>query len=124
MSVGANTTVKVADDMSRFRVASAFQEALTTEAQDISTVSIPYDDLESFSRYPTVHPQPILLGFSLPSHYFSYTAKVKIVVNVFRQLVSFVRDHEAWDKYTTWSTSTDYALAQVRDPSLIFVCPH
>lgn len=114
MSVGANTTVKVADDMSRFRVASAFQEALTTEAQDISTVSIPYDDLES----------PILLGFSLPSHYFSYTAKVKIVVNVFRQLVSFVRDHEAWDKYTTWSTSTDYALAQVRDPSLIFVCPH
>ena len=41
------------------------------------------------------------------------------MVNVFCQLVSFVRDHKAWDNYaTSRSISADHALAEVRDPSL------
>lgn len=41
------------------------------------------------------------------------------MVNVFCQLVSFVRDHKAWDNYaTSRSISADHALAEVRDCSL------
>ena len=42
------------------------------------------------------------------------------MVNVFCQLVSFVRDREAWDNYATRrSTSTDHALVEVRNSSSI-----
>lgn len=77
-----------------------------SEAQDISIESIPYDDLESVSRYPTIQPQPqpIILGFSLPPYYFSCTASTNVVVNVFCQLVSFIYETEAWDEYITKST--------------------
>lgn len=101
-------------------MANVFQEALTSEAQDISTTSIPYDDLKSTSRHPTAQSQPIVLGFSLPPYYLSCTASSKVVVDVFCQLVSFVRDHEACDKYTTGrSISMNHALVEVCDSSSI-----
>jgi len=111
--------VKVADDISSFRVANSFHEALESEAQDIPTVSIPYEDLETISRYPNIQSQPIILGFSLPPHYLSYTMSTRVVVNVFCQLVSFVHDQQAWEEYATRSTSRDYTLAPVRDFSSI-----
>lgn len=114
-SISANTIVKVADDLSSFQVANVFQEALKSKAQAISTTSIPYKNLDSNLQYPNIQSQPIILGFSLPPYYFSCTASTKVVVNVFCQLVSFVREHGAWDKYATRSTSTDYALARVCD---------
>ena len=87
-----------------------------SEAQDISTYFTPYVDLESLSRYPNIPPQPIILGFSLPPPYLSSTASTSVVVDVFCQLVSFVRDCQAWDKYITGSTLTETARARVRDP--------
>lgn len=95
-----------------------FQETLASEARDISTEAIPYNDLCSTARYPTIEPQRILLGFSLPPYHFSYTASTKYVVDVFCQLVSFVHDHQAWDDYVF---STNYhALVPVRGSWLIF----
>ena len=117
MSGGANMIVKKADEVSGFRIANSFQEALKSEAQDFPTGLMPYDDLESNSHRRTPQPQPIILGFSLPPHYFSCTASTRVVVNVFCQLVSFIHDREAWDKYTTRSTPTDHSLAPVRDSS-------
>ena len=119
-SAGAGSIIKVVCNTFGSRAAGAFQETLASEAQSISTESMPYDDLESTSRYPTIKSQPILLGFSLPPYYFSYTASAKFVVDVFCQLVSFVHDHQAWDHYVTGSISTDYsALVSVRVSSPI-----
>jgi hypothetical protein len=82
-----------------------------------------YNDPESTSQYPTIESQPILLGFSLPPYYFSYTASAKFVVDVFCQLVSVVHDHQAWDQYVTVSNSTNNsALASVRHSSPFFLC--
>ena len=116
-SVSADMIVKLASDTFGFRLAGIFQEALASEAQNISTDSMPYDDLESISRYPTIKSQPIILGFSLPPYYFSCTASTKFVVDVFCQLVSFVDDNQAWGKYVTQPTPVDnfLALASVRD---------
>ena len=112
---GASPIVKVTSNTFGFRLAGAFQETLVSEAQDISTNSIPYDDLvESVSRYPTIHSQPIIFGFSLPPY---YTASTKIVVDVFCQLVSFVGDHQAWPGSLTRPSPTDYSLVPVRDSS-------
>jgi len=114
-SAGAGTIVKLACNTLGSRVAGIFQEKLASEAQNISTASIPYDDPESISRYPTIDSQPIVLGFSLPPYYFSCTASTKFVVNVFCQLVSFVHDNQAWDQYVTRPTRVGYSLAPVRD---------
>ena len=114
-SAGAGRIVKLASDTFGFRLAGIFQEALASETQNISTTSIPYDDPESISRYPTIKSQPIILGFSLPPYHFSCTASTKFVVDVFCQLVSFVGDNQAWDEYVTRSTPADYSLAPVRD---------
>ena len=114
-SAGAGNIVKVARDTFGFRVASIFQEKLSSEAQNVSTASIPYDDPESISRYPTIDSQPIVLGFSLPPYYFSCTSSTNFVVNVFRQLVEFVHDNQGWDQYIDRPTPVDYSLAPVRD---------
>ena len=114
-SAGAGRIVKVACDTFGFRLAGIFQEILASEAQDISTASIPYNDLESISLYPTIKSQRILLGFSLPPYYFSCTASTRFVVDVFCQLVSFVDDKQAWGKYLTQPTPVDYSLTPVRD---------
>ena len=87
-----------------------------SEAQDMPTHSTPYVDLESLSRYPNIQSQPIILGFSLPPPYLSSTASTGIVVDVFCQLVSFIRDCQAWDKYINGSTPIDNTRARVRDP--------
>ena len=108
--------VNVADDISGFGVANAFHDVLASEAQKISTASIPYEDLESI---PNTQSQPIVLGFSLPPYNFSCTASTRLVINVFYQLVSFVHDHAAWDNYANQSSSPDYTLARVRDSSPI-----
>ena len=113
-SAGAGSIVKVACDTFGFRAAGIFRETLTSEAQDIPTASIPYDDLESISRNPTIDPPPIIVGFSLPPYYFSCTASTKFVVNVFCQLVSFVHDNQAWDEYVARPIPIDYSLAPVR----------
>ena len=114
-SAGAGRIVKLASDTFGFRLAGIFQEALASEAQNISTASMPYDDLESISQYPTIKSQPIIMGFSLPPYHFSCTASTKFVVNVFCQLVSFVDDNRAWSEYVTQPTPEDYSLARVRD---------
>ncbi len=116
MSLGAGRIVKVASNISGLRIAGLFHGALMSEAQDIPTYSTPYVDLQSLSRYPNIQSQPIILGFSLPPPYLSSTASTGIVVNVFCQLVSFIRDCQAWDKYITGSTPIDNARARVRDP--------
>ncbi len=113
-SAGAGRIVKAACDTFGSRVSGIFQERLASEAQGISTASIPYDDLESISRYPTIDSQPIVMGFSLPPYYFSCTASTKFVVNVFCQLVSFVHDNQAWDQYVVQRIPLDYSLAPVR----------
>ena len=69
-----------------------------SEAQDISSALIPYEDLELTSQYPTIEPQPIVLRFSLPLYYFSCTLSTKFVVNMFCQLVSFVHHNQVWDE--------------------------
>ena len=113
-SAGAGGIVKETCDTFGSRVAGVFQETLASEAQDIPTASIPYNDLESISRYPTIDSQPIVVGFSLPPYYFSCTASTKFVVNVFCKLVSFVHNNQAWDEYVTRPTPVDYSLAPVR----------
>ena len=112
-SAGAASIVNVVGDTFGSLVSGIFQEKLASEAQDISTISIPYDDLESVSRYPTIDSQPIIIGFSLPPYYFSCTASTKSVVNVFRQLVSFVHDNQAWGQYVARHIPVDYSLAPV-----------
>ena len=114
-SAGAGSIVKVACDTFGFRVAGIFQEKLASEAQNISTALIPYDDPESISRYPTIDSLPIVLGFSLPLYYFSCTASTKFVVNVFRQLVDFVHDNQGWDHYVARPTPVDHSLTPVSD---------
>jgi len=112
-SAGASNIVKVACDTIGLRVAGIFQEALASEAQEIPSVSMPYEDLESISRYPTIGSRPIVLGFSLPPYYFSCTSSTKFVVNLFCQLVSFVHDNQAWDRYVARPTPIAY-LTPVR----------
>jgi len=115
-SAGASNIVKVACETIGFRVAGIFQKALASETQDISIASIPYEDLETISRYPTIGPQPIVVGFSLPPYYLSCTSSTKFVVNVFCQLVSFIHENQAWDQYVTQPTPVpDYSLAPVRE---------
>ena len=114
-SAGAGRIVKLASDIFGFRLAGIFQEALASEAQNISTASIPYDDPESNSKYPTSKSQPIIMGFSLPPYHFSCTASTNLVVDVFCQLVSFIGDNWAWSEYASRSTPVDYSLAPVRD---------
>jgi hypothetical protein len=111
-SAGAGTIVKVACDTFGFRLAGIFQNKLASEAQDISTASITYRDLESISQYPVIDSQPILVGFSLPPYYFSSTVSTKFVVNLFCQLVSFVHDNQAWDQYIS---PLRLSLTPVRD---------
>jgi len=115
-----NRRVKVASGISGSRIAGLFHAALMSEAQDIPTASTPYVDLESISRYPTIQSQPIILGFSLPPRYLSSTTSTSTVVNVFSQLVSFVRDCQAWDKYITGYSPIDNVRARVRDSSSTF----
>jgi len=114
-SAGAGSILKVACDTFGFRLAGIFQDKLASEAQNISTASITYDDLESISRYPTIDSQPILVGFSLPPYYFSCTASTKFVVNVFCQLVTFVHDNRAWHEYIAEAPPVGYSLAPVCD---------
>jgi len=114
-SAGAGSILKTACDTFGFRLAGIFQDKLAPEAQDISTASITYHDLESISRYPTIDSQRILVGFSLPPCFFSCTASTKFVVNVFCQLVSFVHDEQAWNQYIDWATPVGYSLAPVCD---------
>jgi len=114
-SAGAGSILKVACDTFGFRLAGIFQNKLASEAQNISTASITYDDLESISQYPTIDSQPILVGFFLPPYCFSCTASTKLVVNVFCQLVSFVHDNQAWRQYITWHTPVGHSVAAVRD---------
>jgi hypothetical protein len=114
-SAGAGSIIKVACDTFGFHLAGIFQNKLASEAQDISTASITYDDLESISQYPTIDSQPIVVGFSLPPYYFSGTASTKFVVNVFCQLVSFVRDDQAWRQYIIRTTRVGRSPTQVRD---------
>jgi len=114
-SAGAGSILKEACDTFVFRLAGVFQDKLASEAQNISTASITYDDLESVSRYPTIDSQPIVEGFSLPPYYFSCTASTKFVVNVFCQLVTFVHDNQAWAKYISWAMPVGRSLAPVRD---------
>ena len=109
--------VKVATDAFGFRLAGAFQETLVSEAQDISTYSMPYNDLELVSQDSTIHSQLIIYGFSLPPYYCSYTASTKFVVDVFCQLVSFVCDHQGWYNFLTEVPPTDYSLVPVCDSS-------
>jgi len=87
-----------------------------TEAQEIPTSSMQYVDLELNARYPNIQFQPIIMGFALPPPYLSSTASTGIVVGVFCQLVSFIRDCQAWDKYIVGSTPTENARVRVRDP--------
>ena len=54
---------------------------------------------------------------SLPPRYLSCTASTSVVVNALCQLVSFVRDCKAWDKYITGSTPIDMTRTRVRDSS-------
>jgi hypothetical protein len=115
MSIGAGRIVKVSSDISGLRIAGVFHGALASEAQDIPTHSTPYVDLDSPLRYPTVQSQPIIFGFSLPPRYLSCTTSSNVVVNAFCQLVSFIRDCQAWDKYITGSTPTDNARGRVSD---------
>ena len=115
-SAGAGRIVKAASDTFGFRLAGIFQQALAAEAQDIPTSSIPYDDLEMISQYPTVNSPPIIVGFSLPPYYLSCTASTKFVVNVFCQLVSFVHDNQAWDQYVAQPTPVVYSLVPVCNP--------
>jgi hypothetical protein len=105
-SVDASGIIKAASDTIRSRVAGIFHRGLVSEAQDISTASkFSYGDPES-----TLNSQPIILGFSLPPYYFSYTASTRLVVDVFCQLVSFVEDNQAWDMYVTPPTPVDYSV--------------
>jgi len=113
-SAGAGSILKVACETFGFRLAGIFQDKLASEAQNISTTSITYDDLECTSRYPTIDSQPIVVGFSLPPYYFSCTASTKFVVNVFCQLVSFVHDNRAWHQYIA-RDPVGYSLAPVCD---------
>ena len=112
-SAGAGRILKLASDTFGFRLAGSFQQTLASEAQNISTASMPYDDLESISRYPTINSQPIILGFSLPPYHFSCTASTQFVMDVFCQLVSFVDDNQGWSEYVSPSTPVDYSLAPV-----------
>jgi len=114
-SAGAGSILKVACDTFGFHLASVFQNKLASEAQNISTASIAFDDLESISRNPAIDSQPIVVGFSLPPYYFSCTASTKFVVNVFCQLVSFVHDNRAWHEYIAGAPPVGYSLAPVRD---------
>ena len=114
-SAGAGMILKLASETFGFRLAGIFQEALASEAQNISTASMPYVDPESISRYPSIKSQPIVLGFSLPPYHFSCTASTKFVVDVFCQLVSFVGDNRAWGEYVNRSIPANYFLAPVCD---------
>jgi hypothetical protein len=51
---------------------------------------------------------PIIYGFSLPPPYLSRTPSTDTVVKVFRQMVSCVRDHQAWIEYMNESTPSDH----------------
>jgi len=110
-SACAGNILKAACNTFGFRLAGIFQNKLASEAQNLSTASITYHDLESISRCPTIDSQPIVAGFSLPPYYFSCTASTKFVVNVFCQLVSFVHDNRAWRQYIDWATLVGDAYA-------------
>jgi hypothetical protein len=114
-SAGAGNIVKAACDTFGFHLAGIFQNKLASEAQNISTASITYHDLESISQYPTIDSQPIVVGFSLPPYYFSSTASAKFVVDVFCQLVSFVHDNQAWGQYIDRATTVGRSLSPVCD---------
>jgi len=114
-SAGAGSILKVACGTFGFHLAGIFQDKLTPEAQNISTASITYDDLESISQYPTIDSQRILVGFSLPPYYFSCTASTKFVVNVFCELVTFVHDNRAWNQYIAEATPVGDSVNLVRD---------
>jgi hypothetical protein len=120
-NAGAVKIVNTAKNISGVQAANGFRQALESEAQNISTASTPYQDLDSTSQYPKTQSQSIVLGFFLPTRHFSYTASTRVVVDVFCQLVSFIHDHQAWVQYATRSMPTDYyARDPVGDSSPIF----
>ena len=110
----ATILVNAAGGISGSSIAGVLSETLTSEVQDISTTSMRYVDSES--ENPTALPQPIIYGFSLPPRYFFRTPSTDIVVKMFCQMVSYVRDHQAWDGYVTGSTPSDNnTQARVRE---------
>jgi len=120
VNASAIKLVNTVSGISGSRIAGTLHERLTSEAQDISTTSVQYVDPES--EYPTPRPQPIIYGFSLPPRYFSRTPSTDIVVNAFRQMVSCVRIHQAWNEYEyiNWPTPSP---ARVRDYSQVLPFP-
>jgi len=112
MNADATGLVNAAGSISGSHIAGTIHGTLTSEAQEISTISLQYVDPE----YPTAGPHPIIYGFSLPAAYFSRTPSTEIVVKVFCQMVSYVCDHQVWDDYVRGSTSSDGNIrARVRD---------
>jgi hypothetical protein len=109
ISACATRLVNASGGISGSSIAGILHETLTLEAQENSTTSMRYFDPES--EYPT-SPHPIICGFSLPSIYFSQTPSTEIVVKVFCQMVSCVREHQAWDAYANESVPFE---ARVRD---------
>jgi hypothetical protein len=105
----ATTLVNASGGISGSRIAGILHRTLTLEAQEISTISMRYVDPES--EYPTT-PHPIIYGFSLPPSYFSQTPSTEIVVKSFRQMVSCVREHQAWRAYANESVQSE---VRVRD---------
>jgi hypothetical protein len=117
VNAGAAKIVNSVGSISGSRIASMLHETLISEAEDISTTSMQYVDPESKDLTSQAH--PIIYGFSLPPRYFSRTPSTSIVVKVFCQIVSSVREHQAWDEYISGSTPSDNANAQVRDCSWV-----
>ena len=115
VNLSAIKLVNVASSISASRIACILHEALTSESQELSTTSMQYVDLEA--KHPSAR-HPIIYGFSLPPSYFSRTPSTDIVVNVFRQMVSCVRDHQAWIEYMNL-TSDHCTQARVRDCSQV-----
>jgi hypothetical protein len=105
----ATTLVNASGGISGSRIAGTLHRTLTLEAQELSTTSTRYFDPKS--EYPTA-PHPIIYGFSLPASYFSQTPSTKIVVKVFSQMVSYVREHQAWGAYANESVPSE---VRVRD---------
>ena len=112
VNTSATKLVNMVGSISGSRIAGLLHEALTSEAQELSILSMQYVEPESES--PISQPYPIIYGFSLPPRYFSRTPSTDIVVKMFCQMVSCVCDHQAWDEYVTVSVPSENAHPRVR----------
>ena len=117
VNLGAIKLVNAASGISASRIACILQETLTSESEEFSITSMQYVDPEA--KGSTIR-HPIIYGFSLPSPYLSRTPSTDIVVKVFRQMVSCVRDHQAWTEYMNDQTLSNHCTqARVRDHSQV-----